>query len=525
MNKDKWLLKFAGIVKNNNYRIPSIPELKKLGWTRAFIRHHFGSFTEMREQAIKKHPEVFSKILDERKFTSTAYKKLQQVNKKYKRFVITTAVVGSKVHEGFYKSIKSYCKKNKAALLVLPCADPAQSGSWNLDNVLLDEFIVFKDLKLNSNFFVSAIKLSAKQIKPLTGLSRIGQRRNSFVFASPKQDLEVVPVSKQRLGHVLMSTGALTLPNYNTESYMSERTAYIARHDHVMGAIIVEIRDNKLYHFRQVQADEKGNFIDLGVEYDASGQTKRVAPAALILGDYHAGETCPKAKKASLEMAKATGASRVVLHDFFNGRSISHHYASKKITKAKARDSVGSLENELRITYKEILDLNKVFKELVVIKSNHDEWLDRYLDEGRYIDEPENKRLALQLALKLYDSEDVLKAGLELVANNPKDLEKLIWIDRDMDYTIAGVELGEHGDLGSDGSRGTLASIEKALGSAVIGHSHTPAILRAVFRVGTLTKLQLDYNRGASGWANANCFLYPNGSRQLIFIIDGLWRL
>ena len=41
-----------------------------------------------------------------------------------------------------------------------------------------------------------------------------------------------------------------------------------------MGAIIVEIVDDKRYHFRQVQADKDGSFIDLGVQYSGKKQKK-----------------------------------------------------------------------------------------------------------------------------------------------------------------------------------------------------------------------------------------------------------
>ena len=40
--------------------------------------------------------------------------------------------------------------------------------------------------------------------------------------------------------------------------YVSKRLSYIADHDHTIGALIVEIEDDKYFHFRHVQADEEG---------------------------------------------------------------------------------------------------------------------------------------------------------------------------------------------------------------------------------------------------------------------------
>ncbi|MFK5283800.1 hypothetical protein ACI3PL_29915, partial [Lacticaseibacillus paracasei] len=65
-----------------------------------------------------------------------------------------------------------------------------------------------------------------------------------------------------------MTTGACTLPKYYDNKFVSKRLSYIADHDHTIGAIIVEIENDKLFHFRQIQADENGSFIDYGVQYN-----------------------------------------------------------------------------------------------------------------------------------------------------------------------------------------------------------------------------------------------------------------
>ena len=139
---------------------------------------------------------------------------------------------------------------------------------------LINENIVIENTDLNSNIALYSIRLSAKQINPITGLGRIGQRNKSFIFASPKQSLEYVPVGNNRLPHALMSTGAITLPHYDTERYMSKRTAFIAENDHVLGAIIVELDDNDRYHFRQIEFNKDGSFTDLGTRYYKDGKSK-----------------------------------------------------------------------------------------------------------------------------------------------------------------------------------------------------------------------------------------------------------
>ena len=105
------------------------------------------------------------------------------------------------------------------------------------------------------------------------------------------------------------------------------------------------------------------------------------------------------------------------------------------------------------------------------------------------------------------------------------DPTRVLWYDRDTEYKVAGIELGQHGDLGLNGSRGSLSQSEKAYGDCVVGHSHHSNIMRGAWRVGTSTKLKLDYNRGPSSWNQSHCLVYFDGSRQLINIIDSKWRL
>lgn len=55
-------------------------------------------------------------------------------------------------------------------------------------------------------------------------------------------------------------------------------------------------------------------------------------------------------------------------------------------------------------------------------------------------------------------------------------------------------------------------------------NSHTPGIKHGCYQVGTSSTLRMDYTKGPSSWAHCHCVIYPNGKRQLIFVIDGHWR-
>jgi hypothetical protein len=521
---------YADLVRSVS-KFPTRSDLASMGVSRDTVRHYFSTYAALREAAKKEYPELFRGIVSEETLTSpAAVSALKKKIKGFRRFVITTAVNGQEAHQGFLKSIQSYCKKNKAMLLIMPSHDPAHnldnSIEWHFDEAIASSGLVFSELYLNSNIHLSSIRITAKQINPHTGLARFVQGEGSAIFGSPKQNLDYIPVSNVKFPHALMSTGAVTVPNYSTSRGNSLRSAFIAQYDHVIGAIIVEIQDDKIYHFRQVQSDAEGAFADLGKLYSPDGSIKPMAPA-LIMGDYHAGQHDPMAVKAWSELSDYVKSSEVLFHDLFNGLSVDHHSQHKIVTLARrSKEGRLLLSRELEITGQE-LDYwasKKHIKKLTIVKSNHDEFLDRWAQEARFSRDAFNFEAGCHIAAAMVNGQDALEVGLKLYGKIKK-WDKLNFLFRDQDYKIADIECGAHGDKGPNGSRGTKANLENSYGRCVIGHSHTPGILRGVWQVGTTSLFNLDYNVGPSSWMHTSCLVYPNGQRQLINSIQGHWRL
>ncbi len=521
--KDQLLHDYIKLQKTLKRHV-TIQDLKAFLYTKRQIEHYYGSLSELEKQARLKFPNVFSDVNVEDILTPKKLKDLRSVIGNQQRFIITTAVVGCSVDENFYNALKNYCKRQNAELLILLASDPASSAGCRVDRRLRDEHIVVEEMALNSNIYLSTIKLSAKHIDPTTSLGRIGQRNGSFIYASPKQRLKMVPVANSKSPHALMTTGAITSPHYNTQRYMSERTAYIADNDHIMGAIIVEVVDNEIYHFRQIQADKNGSFIDLGIKYQKNGQITTCIPEAFVLGDWHSGETDPQAAKAWAEIVCKLKPKSLILHDAFNGMSINHHEQHNLVLRAiRAHRGELNLEQELKILANDLDKWSKIVSKIVIVKSNHDEFLKRYLDEGIYVKDPFNHYISLKLAQAMLEGRDPLRYGVELAGLKNKD--RIVWLQRDQDYKVARIQLGAHGDKGPNGSRGSIMGMESAYGNSVTGHTHTPEILRGAWGVGTSSFLKLSYNSGPSSWLHSSCLVYANGSRQLIHSIDGFWKL
>ena len=101
------------------------------------------------------------------------------------------------------------------------------------------------------------------------------------------------------------------------------------------------------------------------------------------------------------------------------------------------------------------------------------------------------------------------------------------FIDREEDYSIKDIVCGYHGDKGINGSRGSATSYAKLGVKTIVGHRHTPSITDGCYTVGVTGKLDQGYNDLPSSWAHANCVIYANGKRSLIFIQpdSGEWRI
>ena len=518
---------FTTFTASSKY-VPSKKDLIDLGVSNSAIKTYFGGITALEDKAREEHPDVFDEIIDAKSFTKEGFKSLEKDVKKYKRFVITTAITGCDVHAKGLKSLGNYCKRNDAKLLILPCSDPSSNRKckWSLDHRLPKESVVFQDLRLNEKLFLSTIKLSAKHINPLTGMSRISQKSGSVVYASPKQFLEhVATANDKRIPRALMTPGAITKPQYQTSKYMAERTSYIANEDHTLGAIVVEVKNNKVFYYRQIQIESKtGSFIDLGKKYSPDGKISVVKADLVRMGDYHVGETCPKAKAGAKRLCAMVQPTYLTVEDFFNGKSINHHESKMCITQAKkAEQNEDSLEKELHDCAKEIDELTswKGVGNLVVIYGNHENFLDRYLESGAYIYQPANHKISVKLASAMFDDKIPFEFAMRELFGL-KTPKRVRFLDMNTSWKLSGIENGAHGHLGANGSRNpNNAALERCYGACNAGHNHSAGILRNVFRVGTKSHLKVSYNNGPSSWTQTDLVQYPNGSRQLITYIDG----
>ena len=434
-----------------------------------------------------------------------------------KRYVITSAQMGAGYNKNLLKNIDKYCSDNGAELIILPMKGKSVHDE-TLHPDLVVRNVVDKDCYLNKNIKIKNHYITPQQINPLTGIERFAQGDKSFIFAATKQVLKYIANSYDNIPKAVLTSGALTHPNYR-----NNRIGRIAKEDHEYGFVVVEKENNTHFHLRQVKALKNGNFSDI-LGYYKDGKAYKPKAKALVIGDLHPYDTCVKHEKNTLEQVKYFGGKiDLYLHDTFNGRSISHHYNNRNIRQQEVFLEQGlNLEAELGETLKVINKYaNSTKGKVYIVASNHDEHLYRYLDEGRFIGDKGNSYLGALLYASAVDGNNPLEFGLKYVGVLAKNVE---FIKRESGHKVLGYELGNHGDLGANGGRSSLRSIEIANAKSVTAHGHSAFKIRDTYRVGTSTKLRLDYNLGYSNWTQTNAVLYDDGSVQLLNTINNRWK-
>ena len=102
-----------------------------------------------------------------------------------------------------------------------------------------------------------------------------------------------------------------------------------------------------------------------------------------------------------------------------------------------------------------------------------------------------------------------------------REFPDFITLGRRDSYKILEWEVGQHGDVGSNGSRGSLLQFRKLNTKIIVGHYHSPGRKDGALAVGTSTHMRVGYNMGPSSWLQSHVIIHENGKAQHInFIKD-----
>lgn len=470
--------------------------------------------------------------------------KKSKVNKKSKRFIISWAQNNTPVHEPFLRNMEAYAKYIDAEIYIIagryknPTSvfSDKDFESWHSR---VEPYLYANRESIHKHLvIVGDVKVSPTANTPMTSMQGFSGSE-SCIFGHPKSQEETVPVLEGRPEKKMMTTGACTEANY-TDSKSGKKGEF----HHVLGFVIVEIKDKNKVFTRSVTATEDGNFYDLyyrvefdgdkkqipmipGLkflakdDYDGKSTVKKIKDIdAAILGDMHFGEHDPKVIDSTINILfKKLNPKKVVLHDVFDGHSISHH--TRKDPFAQYLKEIEG-KNDLKKEIQNMIDGLKPFEkyETIIVRSNHDDFLDRWLKDVDWRKESTMKNSIAYMeyaALLLNQRAD--KGVIPYLIN--EKYPKMITLGRSDSYRIHDWEVGQHGDIGASGSRGSMNQYRNLNTKMIIGHSHAPSRKDGVIQVGTSTHLRVGYNVGPSKWLQAHSIIHEDGKAQIISFHDG----
>lgn len=450
-----------------------------------------------------------------------------------RKIVFTTAVNNVNVNKKFLNSVHKYCEANDASLVIFPIKYRNPSMLHSSEVAWYDDSIV--DYLVENNFEITeklralgGLKTQATVENPLSGVDGLS-KGSSIIFGHPQVALKTLPRQSEKYPAIATTTGAITEKHYS-----STKVGYKAAFNHSMSALVVEL-DNEDFFIRHLNFDGKG-FYDLDHYYDSNGKKKLEKPIeALITGDEHAVFADEDVMKATYynedSLVNVFKPKFIVRHDLLDFFSASHHHKHNFFLKFAKHHANGawSVENELQVTIDHVNKTTPSFSTNVIIASNHNEHLMRWLNEADPKLDPEN---AILYHFLMYNMLTQTKMG-ETNVHHPEPFElyaaprmqcKVKFLSRNETFNIKGVELSNHGDRGASGSRGSPKQFSNIPTKTVTGHVHSPTIDKGNYTLGTSSRFDLSYVSGLSAWDHTHCIIHPNGKRQLVFIRNGKYR-
>lgn len=535
-------MKFEDLSEDSISEIKEIYSSKDLSWDERMgkLMNHLGkSERTVRKWLVKLGFK--NKVQEESPQFLNAKKR--KLSKKIDRYIFTWAQNNTPVHEPFLRNIEAYAKHINAEIYII-------AGRYkNPTSVFTDEefeswhsrtepYLYANREAIHKHLVVVGdVKVSPTADTPMTSMQGFSGSE-SCIFGHPKAQEETVPVLEGRPEKKMMTTGSCTVPNY-TDSKAGKKGEF----HHVLGFVVVEIKDKNKVFTRGVTATDDGNFYDLYYKVEFSGGHKKATVIqgldfatkewegkstitkikeidAIVLGDVHFGEHDPAVIDSTVNVLfKKLKPKTVVLHDVFDGHSISHH-DRKDPFKQYEKEMQG--KNDLKKEIQNMIDGLKSFEKFntIIVRSNHDDFLDRWLKDVDWRKDStiKNAPAYMEYASLILNGKAPLGVIPYLINQQYPGMKTL---GRSDSYRIHEWEVGQHGDIGSGGSRGSVNQYRQLNTKMIVGHSHAPSRKDGVVQVGTSTKLRLGYNIGPSKWLQAHAIIHADGKAQLISFHSG----
>jgi hypothetical protein len=467
---------------------------------------------------------------------------------KVARYIFTCAQNNTHLHEGTWQNLLALANHYEATIHVSTFTyDKASYGKksvkkgtkktgedsedlWyddRLTDYLLDKSVIVAP----GLIWCGEMNILPTAVRPLSGFESYTGRA-SGIFPHVKFAMESVASGKHEGTKFNYTTGTVTQRNY-----IQKKAGLKAEFHHGYGAVIAEVDSGGSWWVRQLNADSEGTIYDLDLCASDGVVTSGHRLEAVGWGDIHVGTV----SRETMDMQWGEGGMIDVLrpkyqfmHDVLDFRSRNYHDA-KNPHKLFEKFTLGvdGVADELRAVADFLhRDSKRPWCETVVVDSNHDNALKRWLREGDYRYDPKNALLFLELQLKVYRSIYDRDRDFHLLETCMRKMgvtDDVRFLREDDSFIICksasgGIECAMHGHLGPNGARGNHRQFARMGRKSNTAHEHSPSITDGNYCGGITGDLEQGYNAGPSSWSRSHVLTYANGKRTIITCWRGKWR-
>ena len=453
-----------------------------------------------------------------------------------KTYVITSAQIGTDVHEGFLKNLERLVEEHDAELLIPGITYNANSDwSGGLGDEKkkvqafhyakkIQKYLMNDRIKLNQRVEVlGTMNILPTTVNPLNGFATYTGEL-SAIFPHPKIALESVPTRPGKNAKMLRTTGSVTVPNF-----IQKNAGIKAEFHHVLGAVIVEVINEKQFHWRHVEATPDGSFYDLTDYYSEGLVSSGHRVDSIVWGDIHHATIDPVLENASWGsggLMETLKPRNQFFHDLLDFKARNHHNRDNPMFMKKNANA--SVKDEVRACAVFLAVSKEKWCKSYVVHSNHDDAFDRWVNEVSHFEEPNLENAAYLLEMQLYKHTAMLRSPdapgiFDWQCNKMMDkrLGDTTFLKQDESLVVNGVEHGMHGHIGLNGAKASPKSFMKIGIKVSSGHTHSCAINEGVYISGHSCDPNQGYNKGPSSWSQTHTIQYANGKRTLLTCING----
>lgn len=392
-----------------------------------------------------------------------------------------------------------------------------KTEQWWVDEIV--PYLYYGKINFGDTLLSTDARIRPTAKDPMVGFEVLA-KDNNLVLPHSKIHFKTLPRFKNAPLRTISTTGYITNKNYS-----ESKSGMVAFEHHSYGFVIVEKKEDGICHIpRNVKVKDDGSFIDIIHSVEDRTVTQIESTEGIVWGDIHASEITPDIFETTLDLYDILKPEYTVLHDVLDASTVNPHEVKDMfIQKKKIRENKYLIDQEIEHSFDIIRRIIDTGSKVNITISNHEIFLDRYINDFNWKRDLHNSHNYLKYAL-IQQKEDIEEFGSIYGFLLDEEFgNKVNYLVHGDSLKLMGYECALHADNGTNGSRGSFRQFAKLNTKMIGGHSHSPILYDGYSGVGVTCNLNQYYTRkGLSSWAYAHDIVHKNGKNQKLVFGDDM---